>query len=81
MKRFIFRNPFVTKSDRALAKTYMEIAIADSELALRLSEDGDTKNAAKLTLSSVKMWHLAAQCLGFRNIADMDAYKKRHGHL
>ena len=81
MKRFIFRNPFVTKRDIRLAKGYLELADAYAAGAESSRKHGDTESATQLELSAIKMWNLAAKAVGFRNVLDMTEYIDRHGHL
>lgn len=84
MKRIIFRNPFVTKSDKIMAYDYLSIAERNLDIAERYCKNVDgtyTDQGCKLIVQATEFWNLAAKRLGFRNIKDMDKYKERYGHF
>ena len=84
MKNFIFRRPFVTKKDKAIARSLMGsseklIDAANSEIA---ANDGVvTLNATVLIQKSCELINHAAKRLGFRNVCDMNKYIEKHGRL
>lgn len=78
--RFIFRNPFVTKKDKILAKSYIEMAECLAQSA-ELAKDENGVPDARLVVRAIDMWDKAAKVLGFRNIKDMHDYINIHGKL
>ena len=84
MKKFIFRNPFITKSNKVMAYKYITMAEKNLEIADRWCKQKDgayDEQEIKLIVQSTEWFGLAARYLGFRNIKDMDNYKKKYGRL
>lgn len=84
IKRFICRNPFIAKTDKYLAYEYLHIAENNLSIAETYCKNADgtyTDQGCALIMQATKMWNLAANSLGFRNIKDMEEYKERKGHL
>lgn len=78
MKRLIFRNPFVSKTDKDLADLYLSIAVNSSALAECSDNSG---NRCDCVITALNCLSKAARLLGFKNVADMHEYKRRHGHF
>ena len=79
MKKFIFRNPFVTKRDKEIGYSFIETAKQLAEAADTCLKKNDGVGATELIVASARHWNLAAKRLGFRNIVDMERYFERHG--
>lgn len=84
MKKIIFRRPFVTKKNRAIAMTLLSTSktlldTADKEISAH--NGAVTMNATVLIQRSCGYMNEAARRLGFRNIADMDRYLEIHGKV
>lgn len=79
----ILRRPFVTKRQKAQAKTYLELAETIAKCASDVEEGyGYTVDeVAYLLQESGRYANQAARCLGFRDISDMYKYKEIHGHI
>lgn len=80
MGTYIFRNPFVTKKDKAVAREYFDMA-GTLLTAAELSKDENGVPDARLTVQAIHLMGLAARRLGFRNIKDAHDYVKIHGKL
>lgn len=80
---FIIRNPFITNTNRARAYILLDLAqtmAVSAEYLLKL-ENPDTENAVRLLQEAGKHLNNAARELGFRNTADMEKWRQKHGRL
>lgn len=81
MKRIIFRNPFVTKSDREVAMNMLNIAERNLSIARTciLNSNGTLNAAGEDFLNRAYILQdMAAQRLGFRNKEDAEEWANRH---
>lgn len=87
MKKIIFRRPFVTKKDRAIAKDLLleaESLANAAEREISAHNGAIIPNATVFTVliqTSYNYMNKAARRLGFRNIADMNRYLEVHGKV
>ncbi len=79
MKRIIFRNPFVSKTNKGLAKTHLIISGEYFKLAdcCDDTEEG-IKHKAEAVYNAAMELNKAAKLLGFRNMVDMLKYIEIH---
>lgn len=82
MKKFIFRFP-TTKKNKAIGAALLESARICMETAEKFGKvNGSyTEYGVSLIQSSCDLWNRAARRFGFRNLADMEEYRQRHGHI
>lgn len=84
MKKIIFRRPFVTKKDRAIARDLLlssETLMDAAEKEVSANNGDVTLNTTVLIQKACDLMNQAAKRLGFRNSYDMYKYKEKHGKL
>ena len=84
MKKIIFRRPFVTKKDRAIAKDLLltsEKLMNEADNEISAHNGAVTLGATVLIQSSCSYMNKAARKLGFRNSYDMNKYLEIHGKV
>lgn len=82
MKKIIFRFP-TTKKDKVIGASLLKSAIICVETAEKFGKvDGTyTEQGVVLLQKGCDLWNKAAKRFGFRNLADMEEYRQRHGHI
>ena len=82
MKKIIFRFP-TTKKDKVIGASLLKSAMICVETAEKLGKvDGTyTEQGVVLLQKGCDLWNEAAKRFGFRNLADMEEYRQRHGHI
>lgn len=74
MKTIIFRNPFVSKSEKESAMVYLNLAESLFTAAQLCFDNGDLDSYARLCYKATTVWNTAAKKLGFMSIKDMDTW-------
>lgn len=82
MKKIIFRFP-TTKKDKIIGASLLESARICMETAEKFGkvEGNYTEQGVVLIQQACDLWNKAARRFGFLNLADMEEYKQRHGHI
>lgn len=77
MKTIIFRNPFVSKSEKKSAMVYLNLAESLFAAAQLCFDNDDLDSYARLCYKATTAWNTAAKKLGFMSIKDMDTWVNR----
>lgn len=76
MKKFIIRNPFVSKASKAAG--YQLLRAVETLVDVGLENDIDAEQRYKLMLQAGILMNKGAKYCGFRNAADMVKWFEQH---